>query len=228
MLKRWRHRIRCARLAHRCSQPVLSKYLEASSHLDVDHIENTPIIAVDLELTGLDATTNKIISIGWALIDEGKIQLGSSRHLLINADQSVGSSAAIHELLDNQIAEGLQIDEGLEQLFEAAAGRAWVFHHAALDVAFLQKACAGWAGAVPPFVVLDTMQIELRLRKRREIPVQQGDLQLGRLRKDYNLPHYTAHDALIDAFATAELLLAIAARLGGNTPLQLGPFLRFF
>jgi len=228
VLRRWRHKKRCARLAARCSQPPLRKYLDASSHLDIDHIDNTPLIAADLELTGLDAATNHIISIGWTLIDGGKIQVGSSKHLIINAGQSVGSSAAIHELMDNEIAEGLEIDEGLEQLFEAAAGRTWVFHHAGLDVAFLQKACSDWAGVVPPFVVLDTMQIELSLRKRRELPVQQGDLQLSRLRKDYNLPRYTAHDALIDAFATAELLLAIAARLGGKTPLKLGPFLRFF
>jgi DNA polymerase-3 subunit epsilon len=195
---------------------------------DIDHIDNSPLIAADLELTGLDAATNQIISIGWALVDRGKIQVGSSRHLLINAGQSVGSSAAIHELMDNEIAEGIDINEGLAQLFEAAAGRTWVFHHAGLDVAFLQKACADWAGIAPPFVVLDTMQIELNLRKRREIPVQQGDLQLSRLRNDYNLPRYTAHNALIDAFATAELLLAIAARLGGKAPVKLAPLLRFF
>ena len=55
------------------------------------------------------------------------------------------------------------------------------------------------------------MQIELGLRKRRDQMVQQGDLQLGRLRSAYHLPRYTAHNALIDAFATAELLLAMAA-----------------
>lgn len=228
MLRRWRHKKRCAGLAGKCAVPVLTNYLEACSGLDIDHITNTPIIAADLELTGLDAAANQIISIGWTLIDRGMIQLGSSRHLLITADHSVGSSAAIHELMDSEIAEGLNINDGLEQLFEAAAGRVWVLHHASLDVAFLQKATAIWAGMVPPFVVLDTMQIELGLRKRREIPVQQGDLQLGRLRSTYNLPRYTAHNAMIDAFATAELFLAIAARASGNTDLKLGPYLRYF
>ena len=228
MLRRWRHKKRCASLAGKCNVPVLKNYLEACSGLDVDHIENTPVIAVDLELTGLQAASSQIISIGWTLVDAGRLQLGSSQHLLITADHSVGSSAAIHELMDNEIAEGITINEGLEQLFEAAAGRVWVFHHASLDVAFLQKASSLWAGMVPPFVVLDTMRIELGLRKRREIPVQQGDLQLGRLREDYNLPRYTAHNAMIDAFATAELLLAIAARMSGSTGLKLAPYLRFY
>jgi len=224
---RWRHRKRCKALAARCDAPALRKYLEQGAHLDPGSITQTPMIAVDLELTGLDVSNNQIISVGWTQIDEGRIRIGSNRHILVNADQSVGSSAAIHELLDNEISEGADLNTALEKLFEAAAGRTWVFHHASLDTAFLQKACMEWATISPPFAVLDTMQIELSLRKRREQPVQQGDLQLSRLRRDYHLPRYTAHNALIDAFATAELLLAIAARLDRKKPLELAPFLRF-
>ena len=207
---------------------MLKRYLEDGACPEVSHIRNTPLISVDLELTGLDPRSNQIISIGWTLIDEGRIQMEGNRHLLINADQSVGSSAAIHEMLDSEVAEGIELESGLEVLFEAAIGRAWVFHHAGLDVSFLQQACMNWSGIVPPFVVLDTMQIELAQRKRREVPVQHGDLQLGRLRSDYHLPRYTAHNALIDAFATAELLLAIAARMDRNSPVKLAPYLRFF
>ncbi len=228
MFRRWCHKKRCHRLATQCSQPVLKRYLEECAGIEINDIGDTPLISVDLELTGLDARSNRIISIGWTLIDQGRIQMSSNSRLLINPEQSVGTSAAIHELLDNEVVQGLELDSGLEMLFEAAIGRAWVFHHASLDVAFLQQACISWAGLAPPFLVLDTMQIELDRRKRREIPVQQGDLQLNRLRSDYNLPRYTAHDALIDAVATAELLLAIAARLDRNAPLKLIPHLRFF
>ena len=228
MFRRWRHKKRCRSLAAQCSQPVLKRYLQDCAGLEINNIGNTPLISVDLELTGLDARSNRIISIGWTQIDQGRIQMSTNCHLLINSEQSVGSSAAIHELLDNEVAQGLELESGLEMLFEAAIGRGWVFHHASLDVAFLQQACINWAGLAPPFIVLDTMRIELAQRKRREIPVQQGDLQLNRLRSDYHLPRYTAHDALIDAFATAELLLAIAARLDRNEPLNLAPHLRFF
>jgi DNA polymerase-3 subunit epsilon len=205
----------------------LERYLKACSSLDVDDLENTPLISVDLELTGLNAKSNKIVAIGWTQINGGRIQMGSNRHLLITADQSVGTSAEIHELLDSEVAQGVEPKVGLESLFRAGEGRVWVFHHAALDVAFLQKACLEWAGVVPPFVVLDTMKIELARRKRRDIPVQQGDLQLSRLRSEYHLPRYTAHNALIDALATAELLLAIAARFDRKAPLKLSPYLGF-
>jgi DNA polymerase-3 subunit epsilon len=143
-------------------------------------------------------------------------------------DQSVGHSAAIHELLDSDLARGVSLEAGIQLLFEAARSRVWLFHHASLDVAFLQKACVSWAGFAPPFTVLDTMHMELAMRKRRGLPVHTGDLRLDNLRSNYNLPRYKAHNALIDACATAELLLAIAARMDSVESLKLSPYLKYF
>jgi len=182
---------------------------------------------VDIETTGLVAASDHIISLGWTLVDEGRVRLGENRHVLVSADSTVGESATIHELTDKEVSSGIPVDDALEQLFLAAAGRVWVFHHAALDIAFLKKACRAWASILAPFTYVDTMQIELNLRKRRNQPVQPGELQLGQLRSEYNLPRYTAHNALTDALGTAELLLAIATRLDRKKPLDLGPFLRF-
>jgi DNA polymerase-3 subunit epsilon len=193
----------------------------------MDTLANTPIISVDLELTGLDARKNRIIAIGWTQIDEGRIRFGSNHHILINAGQSVGHSAAIHELMDTEVATGVSLDTGLQALFGAGEGRVWLFHHAGLDIAFLQRACLAWAGVTPPFAILDTMRMELALRKRRELPVKHGDLQLSRLRAKYNLPRYTAHNALIDACATAELALAIAANLDPSGSLRLQQHVKF-
>lgn len=228
MLQRWRHGRRCRVIADGCDQPVLKAYLEACSRLSIDHIANTPLIAVDLELTGLQKDRDHIIAIGWTQVDGGRIQMSSNRHLLINAERSVGSSAAIHELLDSEIAEGGTIEDSLEALFQAAQGRVWVLHHAGLDISFLKGACFQWAGIKPSFIVLDTMRIEYRLRKRRQVPVKHGDLRLSQIRRVYGLPRYTAHNALNDAVATAELMLAIAARMELDAPLELAPHLKFF
>ena len=174
MLQRWRHSRRCRKLARNCRTPVLSRYLEGCSAQKIGTIADTPMIAVDLELTGLDAAENQIISMGWTQIDRGRMRMGGNRYLLISAGQSVGESAAIHELLDSEVAQGADLDTGLEALFDAAQDRLWIFHHAGLDISFLKRACMQWAGLVPGFIVLDTMRIEYRLRKRRELPVKQG------------------------------------------------------
>jgi DNA polymerase-3 subunit epsilon len=228
MLQRWRHARRCRKLALQSTNDTLAQYLDACSTLKCRHIDDTPLISVDLELTGLDSKKDSIIAIGWTLIDGGRMQMGSNRHMLINSGQSVGSSAAIHELMDNEVEQGETLEDGLEALFRAARGRLWVFHHAGLDIAFLKKACVGWAGVVPGFIVLDTLRIEYMQRRRRDVVVKQGDLQLNNIRRLYGLPRYTAHNALIDACATAELMLAIASRLEPDAPLALGPHLKFF
>ena len=228
MFRRWHLRRRCGVLARECRQASLESYIETCAEFEIDKLVNTPLISVDLELTGLDVRQNKIIAIGWTQVDQGRIRFGSNRHIMVNADQSVGHSAAIHELMDSDVAMGVTLETGLEALFEAAAGRAWLFHHAGLDVVFLQKACLDWAGVAPPFAVLDTLHMELAMRKRRDQPVKQGDLQLTTLRSSYNLPRYTAHNALIDACATAELMLAIASRMDPSDSLRLKSHVRYF
>lgn len=207
---------------------MLDRYIESCAALTVDTLENTPVIAVDLELTGLDAKKHQIIAIGWTKVDRCRIRFESNRHVIVNADHSVGESALIHEMMDSEVARGVDLERGLEMLFEAALGRIWLFHHAGLDVAFLQKACLQWAGVAPPFAMLDTMQMELKMRKRRDIPVRHGELQLANLRSSYHLPQYTAHNALIDACATAELMLAQAAKLDPSGALRLKPHMRYF
>jgi len=228
MFRRWRLRRRCRKLARHCRQTSLKAYIDACAGFEVDKLVNTPLISVDLELTGLDARQNQIIAIGWTQLDRGRIRFGSNRHIVVNAQQSVGHSAVIHELMDSDVAMGVSLETGLQALFEAARGRVWIFHHASLDVAFLQQACLSWAGVAPPFAMLDTMHMELLTRKRRNLPVQHGELQLGKLRARYKLPHYTAHNALIDACATAELMLAIAARMDSAGSIRLRPHMRYY
>jgi DNA polymerase-3 subunit epsilon len=227
MFRQWRLRRRCGALARQCRQASLESYIEACASHQIDKLVNTPLISVDLELTGLDPKHNQIIAIGWTLVDQGRIRFGSNQHIMVNAQQSVGHSAAIHELMDSEVASGVPLETGLQALFEAAVGRVWLFHYAGLDVAFLQQACIAWAGVAPPFAVLDTMIMELEMKRRRDQPVKQGDLQLGTLRSSYNLPRYTAHNALIDACATAELMLAISSKMSPSGSLRLKPHMKY-
>jgi DNA polymerase-3 subunit epsilon len=233
--RRWRHGRRCRRLAARCGEPTLARYLEACAGQAADRIDNTPLIAVDLELTGRDRHRHRIVALGWTQVDGGRIRIGSNRHLLIRpppavdsvVDGGVGDSALIHELRDSDIAGGVPIEGALQALFTAAQGRVWVFHHADLDVAFLRQACRLWAGIAPRFIALDTLRIEHRLRRRREQPIRPGDLQLNKIRSRYGLPQYAAHHALSDALACAELMLALGAHLEPGSGLRLSPHLRF-
>lgn len=228
MFRRWRYRRRCQAVAKKNLPPGIWMYMKDCAAIGVDTLSNTPLISVDLEMTGLDPAQNQIIAIGWTQLDHGRIRMASNCHLLINADHSVGHSAAIHELTDDEVSGGVPLEAGLEALFKAAAGRVWLFHHAGLDISFLRQACLDWLGETVPFMVLDTLHMELELRKRRNLPVLHDDLQLAKLRGKYNLPGYTAHNALIDACATAEVLLAIAQHLDPSGSINLKPHLKYY
>jgi DNA polymerase-3 subunit epsilon len=226
-LRLWRFRRRARKLSQGAVNEAVEAYLQGVSDLRIGHLMDTPLVAVDLELTGLDARSDHIIAIGWTLIDGGRIQVGSNSHRLVQADKTVGSSAVIHGLVDSEVRGGGRLETALSELLEAAAGRVWVFHHAGLDTAFLNRACRLLFGRPLPFAVLDTLHIERSLRQRRDIPIQKSDLQLSALRRQYHLPRYTAHNALMDAYATAELLLAMTAHLSRAEPLKLRPWVQF-
>ena len=227
MLNRWRTRRRLAVARADCRQDTLKRWLDSMEALPIGTLKETPILSVDLELTGLDPQTAEIVSIGWTAIERGRIRLGSNRHVLVRSTRSVGHSATIHELRDQDVAAGIAEEEALGELFECAAGHVLLFHHAGLDVPCLQRACDAWAGCRPPLPALDTLRWEAERRARRGEAPRDGALRLGALRAHYHLPEHALHDALGDAIATAELFLAMAAHAQPHGKLQLAPLVRW-
>ena len=106
-------------------------------------------------------------------------------------------------------------------MLETVAGRVLVVHHAGLDKALLDRACRHRYGVPLLVPVIDTLAVESRSRRRRQGTTTDAALGLASLRSEYGLPRYAAHDALTDALATAELLLAMVARRGGQANVRL-------
>jgi len=59
--------------------------------------------------------------------------------------------------------------------------------------------------------VIDTLALEHRRKSRHHHLNDTRSLRLPDLREHYNLPRYGGHDCLMDAVATAELLIAMVA-----------------
>lgn len=185
-------------------------------------LTDAPLLALDLEMTGLDAEGDRIVSIGWAPIDRGRLRPGAGDHVLVRADgedradDGVGDSAVIHGIRDCDRAPGPSLVEALERLFEALAGRVPLVHHAELDHAFVDRACRRVRGHGWPTPMLDTLAWERRLRQRRGDEAETGALTLDALRRQYGLPRRQAHNALADAISCGELALAMMARSPGR------------
>lgn len=174
-----------------------------------------PLLAIDLETTGLDPTDDRILSIGFVPVDGDSIVLSGAQHVLICPDEasSVGASATFHGITDDALTAGMSLREALEITLAALQGQVLLAHYAQVEVEFITRACQQVFGAAPVFPVADTMQLGHDLVLHRHGAVPRGSLRLWALRRSFGLPTYKAHHALGDALACAELYLALAAEL---------------
>jgi len=184
-------------------------------------LDRLSLLAVDLETTGLSPARDRVLAVGWVPVDGLRIDLsGSARHVVRRGDP--GDAVTVHGLTHDDLEGGRPLAEVLAELRRALAGRALLAHHAPFDVAFLRAAfrTVGERPALPAAVC--TLDLQRRLLARHG-EVRPEDLRLWRARERHGLPVTTAHDALRDALACAELYLAQAAELdaGAGHPLTL-------
>lgn len=182
-------------------------------------------VVADAEMSSLDASTGELLSVGWVIVENGSIALSTAEHHLIRAENSVGQSATIHNLRDHDLMDAETREQVLSQFLKVAAGKVLVFHNASLDLAFLNKISRRYFNAPVLMPFVDTLLQEEALLRRGEQAIKPGQLRLQACRSRYNLPHFHGHNALLDALATAELLLAMAQRRSAGKPFPLGQLL---
>jgi DNA polymerase-3 subunit epsilon len=190
---------------------ALASLLDAAPPSAAAGVAETEFVCLDIETNSLDAASADILSIGWVEIRRACIDLGSAEAHLVRPRAGVGASATVHGLTDSVCATGQPVRAVMERLLDRLPGRALVVHHAALDKAVLDRVCAADFGGPLLVPVVDTLELELRRRRRRHHLADAGALRLGELRANYNLPRYRSHDCLSDALATAELFIAMMA-----------------
>lgn len=205
------------RLLRNAPPGPLAAYLRTpfpSRKLPVDKIE---FLAVDLETTGLDPRRDEILSIGIVPIQHMRITLGGSLSMLVKPDGAIpASSAVVHRIFDDQAATGIPLAEAIPQLLQQLTGKILVAHHAPIETEFLRQACRRLYSCDVVFPTVDTLALERRWIDRRQLSLASGGLRLAAIRERYGLPRYPVHDALSDALAAAELLLAQIAYRGGG------------
>lgn len=177
-------------------------------------------LVCDAEMSGLDPEQAELLSLGWVRVSGNEILIETAGHHLIRNRDSVGQSATVHQLRDCELSAAGSPEDALSALLCASAGCVLVFHNARLDLAFLDRAAKRLLGAPLLMPTVDTLLQEQRLLQRREQPIGIGDLRLQACRDRYGLSAHAAHNALGDALATAELLLAHISRRGAGLRLR--------
>ena len=213
-------------LGLRARRPELKRFIRQRADLDKD-LYHSELLAVDLEMTGLEPGRHEIISFGWVPISRGQIILGEARRLLVKPKHGVGDSATIHGIHDHHLEDAMALPDALDQFWQALAGRVFVAHHGAFDIAFLNQACQQLYGHKLPFDLLDTLRVEAKRLHRQGEHYDKQLLRLYACCERYELPPMGAHDALSDAIVTAQLLLAQHAAIAGGESLSVAEMIAY-
>jgi len=211
------------RAVNKAAPGIMHDFLSASLIDPKTPIEQAPIVSLDLETTGLDPRKDDIVSVGLVEMQHDRIRLNSTWHQLIRLQRELPhQSVVIHNITDDQMQQGQPLAEVLPEILRRLTGKIMLVHYKSVEQHFLNAACQQLYGA--PFVIqtIDTLELGMRVFELQNHTIQPTDLRLFNLRPRYNLPLYRAHNAMIDALATAELFLALSREIAprGNAPLQ--------
>ena len=203
-------------LASRAEAPVLKAFYEAGCvHADTP-VSEVPMVALDFETTGLEADEHSIVSIGLVPFTLDAIQLSQAKHWVVRPKLPLHQmSVTFHGITHADIDDAPDLSEILEEVFASLNGRIPVVHFRHIERPFLNVALQYRLNEGIRFPVVDTMAIEAHLHPDRQpsffkrlVGEKPLSIRLPDSRTRYGLPHYAAHNALIDAIATAELLQA--------------------
>jgi DNA polymerase-3 subunit epsilon len=166
-------------------------------------------VSLDCETTGLNVSTDEIISIGAVRIVGNKIMTSERFDVLVRPERGVSAdSVRIHRLRGKDVANGLPIEEAMKQLLRFIGSRPLVGYYLEFDVAMLNKALWPMLGQGLPQPMVEVSALYYDYKFRQMLPYEQQtnphiDLRFARLMSDLALPVREAHDALNDAVMAA-------------------------
>jgi len=181
--------------------------------------EEAELVCLDIETNGLDPATVDMLSVGWVLIRDGRVDLSTAESHVVKPCGGLGDSPSIHGLTDTMVDLGISPEEAMERVIEVLTGRVLVVHHAGLDKRLLDRFCRQQFGNKLLVPVIDTLALENHRKSRHHHLEDTRSLRLPDVRAHYNLPWYRGHDCLVDAISTAELLIAMVANRDSPTTL---------
>lgn len=204
------YEVKRKRLLKKAPPGALKEFLSTPFPQPSTPIVDVPMLSVDFETTGLNARKDKLLSVGFVNVDKNQIRLASCYHQIINTTGDLqASNVVIHQITDDIKNQGLPLKTVIDDLLIALSGKVMVVHFARIEKQFLQQACLELYGLVPAFPIIDTLAIAKRRLDKSDTPYDPSQLRLSALRENYALPRHHPHNALSDAIATAELLMAL-------------------
>lgn len=185
-------------------------------------------VVFDTELTGLKPRKDSMVSIGAVKMRGGRILLGDTFYRLIDPRTALtAKSVVIHEITPSEAAESPGITTLLPEFLDFCGNAIVVGHVVSIDLQFINNEMDRLYGSALKNRAIDTYGLYRWIRDKEEKScAYHGGLpestDLFSLARKYEISVQHAHNALSDAFVTAQLFQRFLSALPqyGVTTLQ--------
>lgn len=175
-------------------------------------IDQAEYIVLDTELTGLNYRKDSIVSIGAVRMVGGRIDLGYTYNRVVEPrTELTGKSVVIHGITPTEAAGCPSIDVLLPEFLDFCGSGIIAGHFVSMDMSFINRELERLYGAAMMNPAIDTARIYKWISKREsDVCAYHGDpsedISLFRIAEHYGIQIRGAHNALNDAFITAQVL----------------------
>lgn len=175
-------------------------------------------VVLDTELTGLDRKKDAIVSVGAVRMKGGRIEMGQTFYQLVNPNKEMkAASVIVHEITPSEVLEKPEIGLVLAEFLTFCNHDVLVGHFINMDLAFINRELKETLGRTLENPALDTMSLAHWLKWNDPDQGPDGfsakNFELYELAKELGIPVQGAHNALMDAFMTAQVLQRLLPRL---------------
>ena len=165
---------------------------------------------VDLEMTGLRSTRDRIIELAAVLVQDREITACFDR--FVNPHRVLNSRIVrLTGITDEMVADAPDITEVLPEFLDFIGERTLIGHNLMADFSFLKQ------NAVNQSLTFERAGVDTLKIARKVLPEEQGKA-LDELCAFYQIEHTHAHRAGDDARATAQIFLRLRQEFGEAQP----------
>lgn len=172
-------------------------------------INKVRFTVIDTELTGLDERKDSIVSIAALKMVGGTIDLENIFNKLVNPESELSAeSVVIHGITPSEVARKPGIESVLTEFVRFCGNDVIVGHCVSIDLSFINKEMKRVIGLPLNNHALDTSAIYhwiMRKFSSKTFPCSFNDSGLYDMAKYFGIPVNGAHNAVMDAYITAQV-----------------------
>ena len=165
--------------------------------------EGNEVVSLDLETTSLDVNKASILSIGAVRISGKRVKTSDRLDIALKPPADLtAESIKIHKIRAQDLAEGIELREALEQVLEFVGNRPMLGYYVKYDIRVLSKYLRQEFGFDLPNRAIELSHVYHDIIKWKHVGGD-VDLRFDTIASKLNMPIIQRHTALGDAITVA-------------------------